>query len=719
VTGEDASEAVGPSVSHRVSQVFWREQKLQWHAIVLLALVVCGATLRLWNLGGPSFWNDEGASSLLALQVSKYGLPLAPGSLSAYKVVNYAPLYPEIEGIFFVLFGVSQAVARLPSALLGTLMIPTAYLLGRRLSSDRATALLFAGLTTFSTEYIAWSRQARQYVLYTLLLMVAALLVARFVEARTTRSRASNGILLGLCAGALLLADPALSLLYLPGFVLALAVFYLLSQREALRRVRTRWRAWRESLREFRFTRAARPGWYAVLVLGGLVAVAAYLSLRPSAAVRLFEAVTGSHPYPFLFVPTYFEYLGTYYSVLATLAVIGAVYSCVPVHRGALAVLAFILGCLFSLSTLISLIVNVTTGGPPFERYLTPVIVFILYFAAVAIVAVVRAVLARTPARVERVVNPRRASSRHTAVLASGTIVVTVALLMIAPTGLTTYTAANDSQFNSTVPWAPLSFDPAFPSALYRDFQPNYQLASRYVAAHRAPGDVVAASWADAPTFYIGKINYVFATNPPAGFTVYVNGTPEYFLTGSVILSNISAVESLMLNASGWFIEDTVSGAGLTGPTISLGAHLLMTTVGAGSDPSVTLFHWNRTTYPGMLEALYSQRVDLQALFGGNFTRLVDWAATIGVTVPLEGVRPILLPMEPYLVGAVTNATRPLAVLISVFNARYDLQLSFNQTFYGNDTPLIRWAAQVVTGQIVDSAYSTLEPYAAWYVANQ
>jgi hypothetical protein len=718
VTGEEPPGAVATGLPRRLRGWFWKDDGIQWHRVLLLALVVIGATVRLWNLGGPSFWNDEGSSSLLALQVSKYGLPILPGAPSVYKTVNYAPLYPEIEGIFFLLFGVSQTVARLPSALLGTLMIPTAYLLGRRLSSDRVTALLFAGLTTFSTEYIAWSRQARQYILFTLLLMVGALLFARFADPDRGRTRVRDGVLLLLCSAAVALADPALTLLYLPGLAVALAAFYLLTQRSVLHRVRQSLGYWWESAVVLRFERGSRPVWYAVgLVIAAAVAIL-YLSFHPTPAIRLFEAVTGSHPYPFRFVPTYIEYLGTYYAALATLAVVGAAYSFRPLRRGSVAVLGFALGCLLSLSTLISFIVNVPADGPPFERYLTPVIVFVLYFASVGIVAILRGAFGRSRFAATPAVPPRRHSSRRTAIVATAAIVLTVSLMMVLPTGLTTYSQAADSQFNSTVPWSPLSFDPAYPSALYQNFQPNYELASNYVASHRAPGDVVAASWADAPAFYLGKINYVFAASPPAGFAIYVDGTPEYFLTGSDILNTVGQVEGLMLNTSGWFIEDTVSGAGLTGTTISLGARLFMTTVDAGSDASVTLFHWNRTTDAGLLEALYSQRADLQALFGGNFTQLVDWAATTGATIPSEGIRALLIPMEPYLITACSNATRPLAVLFSVFNTRYDLQLAFPQTFYGNYTSLIRWAANVASGQTNDPAYSTLKPYAVWYEEN-
>jgi uncharacterized membrane protein len=701
-----------------LSGLFRIDDVIQWHRILLLGLILFGAGLRIWNVGGPSFWNDEGSSSLLALQVSKFGVPYLPGAPALYKTVNYAPLYPELEGIFFLLFGVSQTVARLPAALLGTLMIPASYLLGRRLSADRVTALVFAGLTTFSTEYIAWSRQARQYILFTLLLMVAALLFARFVEAQTTRSRVLGAGLLAACVGALALADPALTLLYLPGLVIALAAYFLLSRGVDPRGIRLAMSRWRDSTGALRLARVPSALWLALALLAVLVVTIVYLTVDPPIAVRLFGDATGSRPYPFLFIPTYLVYLGNYYGAVATLAVVGAVYSCVPVRRGAVAVLGFTLGCLLSLSTLLSLIVNVGVTGPPFERYMTPVIVFILYFAAVGIVSIVRVVLPRPGPQMSPTIDVRRESPRRVALFATVTIVVFVSLMMIIPTGQTTYPSANDSQFNSTVPWAPFSFDPRYPSALYQDFQPDYELASGYVASHRLPGDVVAASWADAPTFYLGKINYVFAASPPAGFVYDVNGIPEYFLTGSVILSTVAEVEGLMHNTSGWFIEDTVSGAGLTGTVITLGAQLLMTVVPGGSDASVTLFHWDPTTDAGFLEAIESHRADLQALFGGNFTLMANWAATSGVTVPSEGARAVLLPMEPYLVTACSNGTRPLAVAISVFNSRFSLQTEFPQTFYGNDTSLIRWAAEVVTGQISDPAYSTLEPYASWYENN-
>ena len=148
-----------------------------WTWVLLAVTVVLAAVPRLANIGGPSMWNDEGTTSLLAITAMHRGFPaLPPGGTAWFTLINYEPLYPMLVAVFFNLFGVNQLAARLPAAIIGTALVPAAFCFGRRLRGEHV-GIALAIMVALSTEYIAWSRQARGYILFTFLLVLAAILL--------------------------------------------------------------------------------------------------------------------------------------------------------------------------------------------------------------------------------------------------------------------------------------------------------------------------------------------------------------------------------------------------------------------------------------------------------------------------------------------------------------------------------------------------------------
>jgi len=81
-----------------------------------------------------------------------------------------------------LVFGTSEWAARFPSVIFDCLTIVATYWLGREVGGRRV-GLLAAGLLTFATWEIAWSRQARMYQLFQLLYVLAVVALLR-VEAQ-------------------------------------------------------------------------------------------------------------------------------------------------------------------------------------------------------------------------------------------------------------------------------------------------------------------------------------------------------------------------------------------------------------------------------------------------------------------------------------------------------------------------------------------------------
>lgn len=125
--------------------------------LLLIAIVVLAATLRLPTLGTQSLWYDEAATWF---QVSG-----TPGQL-LYRTAadNYPPLYNILVWLLIRFLGDAEWVLRLPAALLGIANVPLIYLLGRRLAGPTA-GLVAALLLALSGFHVWYSQEARMYTL--------------------------------------------------------------------------------------------------------------------------------------------------------------------------------------------------------------------------------------------------------------------------------------------------------------------------------------------------------------------------------------------------------------------------------------------------------------------------------------------------------------------------------------------------------------------------
>jgi hypothetical protein len=162
-----------------------------------LALFVLALVLRVAELDTIPLGDAEAHEALAAW---RWIHPEAPGTAP----LATSPLMFLWNSLLMTLFGGSELMARLSTAMLGTLlvMLPTLF----RREIGRLAALIAAGLLVFSPVALTASRTMSPAIWSMALLVVGLWSVWRFVDIR----RPLDAVLATLCFGAvLLLADPA------------------------------------------------------------------------------------------------------------------------------------------------------------------------------------------------------------------------------------------------------------------------------------------------------------------------------------------------------------------------------------------------------------------------------------------------------------------------------------------------------------------------------
>ncbi|MEM4266991.1 MAG: glycosyltransferase family 39 protein, partial [Candidatus Nanoarchaeia archaeon] len=154
----------------------------KYEYLILAVLFGYGFVLRIYSLGFQSLWIDESFSINASLAVLRHFYPLLESGFfySGYLLHTYL-----LSGMFF-LFGVSEFTARLPSVVFGSLFIVLVYLFVRYLFNARV-AIFSSILVAFSTLEIAWSRQARSYVMLQFVFFLSLFLFLYFVRTKNLK----------------------------------------------------------------------------------------------------------------------------------------------------------------------------------------------------------------------------------------------------------------------------------------------------------------------------------------------------------------------------------------------------------------------------------------------------------------------------------------------------------------------------------------------------
>lgn len=141
---------------------------------LLLVVMLAGFAFRLARLDGLNIWGDEAASIWLASQ--PLSLLLTPGQ----ETNPFA--YPLLLHFWLPLAGRSVFSIRYLSLLVGVLLVPLAYRIGRDVAGQQTglIATLLAALSAFAAAY---SQEARMYALAATLCALATLALIRILHA--------------------------------------------------------------------------------------------------------------------------------------------------------------------------------------------------------------------------------------------------------------------------------------------------------------------------------------------------------------------------------------------------------------------------------------------------------------------------------------------------------------------------------------------------------
>jgi mannosyltransferase len=154
----------------------------------IAAVTALAALLRFATLDVQSFWFDEAVTAGLLDRGFGDMLGEIPDSEST------PPLYYVLAWVWAQAFGLGEVGLRSFSALIGTAVVPVAWLAARELVSRRA-ALAVAALAAVNPLLVWYSQEARSYALLLLLGTLSLWLCARLLRRRSGRDAALWGLI--------------------------------------------------------------------------------------------------------------------------------------------------------------------------------------------------------------------------------------------------------------------------------------------------------------------------------------------------------------------------------------------------------------------------------------------------------------------------------------------------------------------------------------------
>lgn len=140
--------------------------------------ILAGALPRFFHLGRPYFWFDEGWTHFYVKHLFDW-----PDGSSQWAECTNLPYYFVLRG-WTALFGWSEAGYRSMSAVAGILTIPVLAAVAGRLRGPRAAALC-AWIVALHPLHVYYSREARAYCTWMLVLSLALWLLIRALERPT------------------------------------------------------------------------------------------------------------------------------------------------------------------------------------------------------------------------------------------------------------------------------------------------------------------------------------------------------------------------------------------------------------------------------------------------------------------------------------------------------------------------------------------------------
>jgi len=148
--------------------------------------------LLFWNLGNQYLWHDEAQTALLSKSTLEHGYPKAlMGDFLVITDETYGPghsyiaqpwLQNYICATAFLLFGDSNASARVIFAIFGLLSFYLIYVLAKRLFDERLIARFSVIIAATSVPFLLMLRQCRYYSLTVFLSLALLIFYINFLE---------------------------------------------------------------------------------------------------------------------------------------------------------------------------------------------------------------------------------------------------------------------------------------------------------------------------------------------------------------------------------------------------------------------------------------------------------------------------------------------------------------------------------------------------------
>ena len=192
--------------------------------LILLAIIILGAILRIYDLGAESLWYDEASS----VHGSSQGLAtVIEGSGERH---NTPPLYFTLLHFWILLFGTGEAAIRSLSAIFGIVSIFLMYKVGSELFSQKA-GLISSFILSISYFHIFYSQETRGYSLLLMLTLLSFYLFNKVLKSDNQ----------GKYFALLLLANISLAYTHVYGLlVIASQIFFFLLSWSKYRQQRAR-----------------------------------------------------------------------------------------------------------------------------------------------------------------------------------------------------------------------------------------------------------------------------------------------------------------------------------------------------------------------------------------------------------------------------------------------------------------------------------------------
>jgi uncharacterized membrane protein len=179
--------------------------KLRWFFIIVLIL---GIVLRFYNLDGQVYWHDEALTSFRVSGYTKqemraeiftgeivrvrdlqeYQTPGTEKSLGdtiqalAIDASEHPPLYYGLLRLWGDIFGFSITAMRSFSVLISLFIFPCLYGLCWELFRSPLVAWMAIAIASLSPYFVIYAREARQYSLWTVLILLSSLLFLRAIR---------------------------------------------------------------------------------------------------------------------------------------------------------------------------------------------------------------------------------------------------------------------------------------------------------------------------------------------------------------------------------------------------------------------------------------------------------------------------------------------------------------------------------------------------------